>query len=153
MGVPPLAAHLFVLYFGSLATITPPVALAAYAAASIAEAPAMKIGFTAWRLALPTFLIGYCLAFQPELLFIGQLSDTILVFIFCALGVLSMSIGFEGYVFSAISNPRRVLWVVAGVLLILPELITSLPGLALGLLLALTDRNILEKVKGLVSFR
>ena len=147
LGVPAMAAHLFVLYFGAMSAITPPVAMAAFAAAPIADEKATKIGFTAFRMALPAFLIAFCMCLQPELVMIGAWYDVILVTVFCILGVFSMAVGLQGYMLSHVVMWRRVLWCAAGVLLILPELYTSLPGLALMIILLLTEKDVLPTIK------
>ena len=147
LGVPAMAAHLFVLYFGAMSAITPPVAMAAFAAAPIADEKATKIGFTAFRMALPAFLIAFCMCLQPELVMIGNWYDIILVTAFCILGVFCMAVGLQGYMLHEVIIWRRVLWCAAGVLLILPELYTSLPGLALAVILVITEKDVLPTIR------
>lgn len=132
LGVPPMAAHLFVLYFGAMSAITPPVAMAAFAAAPIAGASASGIGFTAWKMALPAFLIAYCMAFQPAIILIGPWSQIIMSVIFCFCGVFCMTLGLQGYFAGKIPTWRRLIWTVAGIMLIAPEVISSVVGFVLG---------------------
>lgn len=110
LGVPPLAAHLFVLYFGSMSAITPPVALAAFAAAPIAQESAVKIGFSAFKMATPSFLVAFCLAIQPELVMIGSAGEILFSVFICIAGVLCMAIGLQGYLAENESLIRRLLW-------------------------------------------
>ena len=151
MGVPKMAAHLFVLYFGSLSAITPPVAMAAFAAAPIAGEKSSTIGYTAFRMALPAFLIAFCMCLQPELVMIGTWYDIALVTLFCMLGVACMAVGLQGYMLHEVQLWRRILWCSAGVLLILPELYTSLPGLALAIILVLTEKDVLPTIRNRFS--
>lgn len=145
LGVPTIAAHLFVLYFGAMSAITPPVAMAAFAAAPIAEESAVKIGFTAFKMALPSFLIAFCFGFQPELVMIGTWYEIAFAFINCVLGVVAMSIGIQGYFQTQLSLVIRVLWIVCGVLLILPQIPLTIAGyLAGGVLWALERRNMVK---------
>lgn len=139
LGVPPLAAHLFVLYFGSMSAITPPVALAAFAAAPIAEESAVKIGLIAFKMALPSFLIAFCLAIQPELVMIGSPVQIATVVVICIAGVLCMAVGLQGYLHKNESLIRCIVWVVAGILLILPQRPLTIIGIALTILMVATD--------------
>lgn len=143
LGVPKMAAHLFVLYFGAMSAITPPVAMAAFAAGPIAEESSVKIGYAAWYIALPSFLIAFCMALQPELCLIGSASSIILTILFCLAGVSSMAIGLQGYVTYHLPIWRRVIWAVAGLLLIMPQLSTSLIGLAMVIVMIVSDKKIL----------
>lgn len=147
LGVPPLAAHLFVLYFGSMSAITPPVAMAAFAAAPIAGESAVKIGITAFKMAMPSFLIAFCLAIQPELVMIGSAVNIVLVVVICLAGVLSMSVGLQGYLFQNESIIRRIAWVAGGVLLILPQKPLTIMGIVIALALVITEKNFWKYVK------
>lgn len=141
LGVPTIAAHLFVLYFGAMSAITPPVAMAAFAAAPIAKEGAAKIGIAAFKMALPAFLIAFCFGFQPELVMIGTWYNIIFVFINCVLGVIGMSIGIQGYINQKVNLPKRIMWVVGGILLILPQLPLTLAGYVLVAVLYLSERG------------
>lgn len=131
LGVPPMAAHLFVLYFGAMSAITPPVAMAAFAAAPIANASSTKIGFAAWKMAIPAFLIAFCMAFQPALVMIGTWYQIIITSLFCIAGVFSMTVGLQGYLSAKVPMIRRIAWTCSGILLIIPGIITSLTGLSI----------------------
>lgn len=92
LGINPLVAHMFVLYFGTLSMLTPPVCLAAYAAASIAEAPMAQVGLQSVRLAIAAYLVPFIFIYKPGLLLIGSLGDVIyaIVTTFCAIFIISV---------------------------------------------------------------
>lgn len=142
LGVPKMAAHLFVLYFGAMSAITPPVAMAAFAAGPIADESSVKIGYSAWYIALPSFLIAFCMILQPELCLIGNFGDIVVTIVFCIAGVTCMAIGLQGYVNYQLPIWRRIFWSIAGVLLIMPQLSTSLCGTAIAIVMVLTDKHI-----------
>jgi TRAP-type uncharacterized transport system fused permease subunit len=146
LGVPPMAAHMFVLYFGAMSAITPPVAMAAFAAAPIAEESATKIGYTAWGMALPAFIIAFCMALQPELVLIGSWFNILKVLFFCICGIFCVAIGTQGYMRQKVTLLRRAIWLVAGILLIYPGLVSSLAGLAIGVVMLFTERGFLASL-------
>ena len=141
LGVPKLVAHYYVLFFGNLSAITPPVAMAAFAAAPIAQASGAKIGYKAWRIALPLFLIGYCIPLAPSLCLQGGILEILKNAAFCLLGSVSFAIGLEQYLVHPIALWRSVLYCLGGVLLILPGLVTSLIGLALVVIMFVTEKD------------
>ncbi len=130
--VPQLAAHLFIMYFGILADLTPPVALAAYAAAGIARSEPNATGFMAVKLALAGFLIPYIFCYNPGLLMIGA-SNMEIVFIVCtaAVGIASLSFASVGYWLRDLFLWERLLLVGAAITLITPGLMTDIIGLGL----------------------
>ena len=144
MGVPKIAAHLFVLYFGSLSAITPPVAMAAFAAGPIAKESSSKIGYCAFYISIPAMLVAFCLAFQPELCLIGSVPNIILAIVFCVLGTFAMATGLQGFLKYKLPVWRRALWSIAGFFMILPERNSSYIGVAAMALLILTDFNIMR---------
>jgi TRAP transporter 4TM/12TM fusion protein len=91
MGVIPIAAHLFVLYFGTRADITPPVALAAYAGAGIAQSDPWKTGLSAFKLGIAGFIIPFMFVFAPELLLIGEVPDIILAILTAVIGICALA--------------------------------------------------------------
>ncbi len=132
MGVPALAAHFFVFYFGIVADLTPPVALAAYAGAAIAQANPMKTAFTATKLAIGAFIVPYVFALSPAMLFINTtISEVILICITSFVGIFAVSAALEGYLMHHMKWYERVISVVGGLLLIYPGIITDVIGLAL----------------------
>jgi len=126
LGVVPLAAHLFIFYFGMMAMVTPPVALAAYAAASIAGSDIMRSGVTAFRFSLVGFTLPYIFVFRPELLMLGPdggpapLAHIASAFFFGAMGVLAFAAGMAGYMFRATGPVMRTVFFVASALLLAP---------------------------------
>jgi TRAP transporter 4TM/12TM fusion protein len=134
LGVEPLVAHFFVFYYGVLADITPPVALAAYAAAGIANCNAFKAGNTAFRLGMGKALVPFVFAFSPSLLLVTE-GFTWEAFILAAggamLGIWALSAAFAGWLFAPVFAFERALLAVAAILLVAPNLITTLIGLAL----------------------
>ena len=139
MGVPQLAAHFFVFYFGIVADLTPPVALAAYAGAAIAQAKPMKTAVTATKLAIGAFIVPYVFALNPAMLFIDTgVWEVVLICITSVVGIFGVSAALEGYIMGHMSWYQRILSAVGGLLLIYPGLITDLAGLLLvGLVVAL----------------
>ena len=133
MGVPLIAAHFFVFYFGIVADLTPPVALAAYAGAAIAQANPMKTAFTATKLAIGAFIVPYVFALNPTMLFIGTngIFEVVLIIITSLIGIFGVSASLEGYMITNMKWYERVMSAVGGLLLIYPGLVTDLIGLSL----------------------
>ena len=139
MGIPLLAAHMFVFYFGIVADITPPVALAAYAGSAIAKSNPLKTGVTATKLAIAAFIVPYMLAYNPAMLIIDvnnpesilPLLQILPIIVTSLLGIFALSAGFEGYVLRPASWVERILLVAAGFVLIIPETITDIIGIVL----------------------
>ncbi|MDR2150779.1 MAG: TRAP transporter permease [Spirochaetaceae bacterium] len=130
--VPLLAAHMFVFYFGIVADITPPVALAAYAGAAIAKSNPIKTGVTATRLAITAFLIPYIFIFSPSMLLIDTSPfQVIQIVITSCIGMFGLSAGLEGYMFKKVPLLERLMAITGGFLLIYPGLITDLLGFSL----------------------
>ncbi|MCR5826064.1 MAG: TRAP transporter permease [Oscillospiraceae bacterium] len=148
MGLELMAAHMFCFYFGIVADITPPVALAAYAGSAIAKAPPMKTAFNATRLAIAAFIIPYIFAFNPAMLFINTTPlDVILVVITSALGMLSISLGMIGYFLKEMNILFRILCVVGGLMMIYPGVVTDLIGVAILVAIFLIEKMSLGKQK------
>jgi TRAP transporter 4TM/12TM fusion protein len=133
MGVPMIAAHFFVFYFGIVADLTPPVALAAYAGAAIAQANPMKTAVTATKLAIGAFIVPYVFALNPTMLFIGTdgFFDVALIVVSSLIGIFAVSAALEGYILENMTWYERIVCVVGGLLLIYPGLVTDLIGLAI----------------------
>ncbi|MDR1030945.1 MAG: TRAP transporter permease [Treponema sp.] len=132
MGVPLMAAHMFVFYFGIVADITPPVALAAYAGAAIAKANPIKTGVTATRLAVTAFIIPYIFVYNPSMLFIDTTPwQVVLMVITSCIGMFGLAVGLEGYLLRHINPLERLAAIAGGLLLIKPGLFTDLMGLGL----------------------
>ena len=131
MGVPMLAAHLFILYYGVIADITPPVALAAYAGAGIARANAMRTGFTALGLALAGFIVPFMFAYNQALLFQAPLWKVLLTSGTAILGVIALAACVQNYYISKLNLLERGLFAITALALIKPGLWTDLFGLAI----------------------
>ena len=132
MGVPMVAAHFFVFYFGIVADLTPPVALAAYAGAAIAGANPMKTALQATKLAIGAFIVPYIFALNPAMLFVDTTAgEVILIVITSLIGMFGVASGLEGYMFRAAAWWERLMAVAGGLLLIYPGLVTDMIGLAL----------------------
>jgi TRAP transporter 4TM/12TM fusion protein len=132
MGVPDLAAHFFVFYFGIVADLTPPVALAAYAGAAIAQANPMKTAFTATKLAIGAFIVPYVFALNPAMLFINTTAwEVILICITSFVGIFAVSASLEGYFLHKMAWFERIISVVGGLLLIYPGILTDVIGVTL----------------------
>ncbi len=132
MGVPALAAHFFVFYFGIVADITPPVALAAYAGSAIAKANPMKTAFNASRLAIAVFIVPYVFCFSPALLMIDtNAGEVIRIVITSFIGIFGVAAGLEGYLKTKMNVLQRVIFVVSGLMLIFPSWITDIVGIVL----------------------
>ena len=135
MGVPVLAAHFFVFYFGIVADLTPPVALAAYAGAAIAGANPMKTALQSTKLAIGAFIVPYVFALNPAMLFIDtNAGEVILIIITSLIGMYGVAAGLEGYMFRNASWWERLLCIAGGLLLIYPGLVTDIAGLVLVIL-------------------
>lgn len=132
MGVPVLAAHFFVFYFGIVADITPPVALAAYAGSAIAKSNPMKTAFNASRLAIAVFIVPYVFAYSPSMLLIETNAlEVIQISLTSLIGIFGVSSGLEGYLFAKMNPIIRAVFVIGGLMLIVPSLMTDLIGLGL----------------------
>jgi len=125
-----MAAHMFCFYFGIVADITPPVALAAYAGSAIAKAPPMKTAVNATKLAIAAFLVPYIFAFNNAMLFINTKPlDVVLVIVTSTIGMLLIAIGMVGYFLRDTNMILRIACVAGGLLLIYPGAVTDLIGL------------------------
>jgi TRAP transporter 4TM/12TM fusion protein len=135
LGIAPIAAHLFVFYFGIIADITPPVALAAYAGAAIAKADPFKTGVTATRLAVGAFILPFIFVLSPQLLFIDVTILGMIQAIATALiGMVTLSAALAGYLAGPLTGPLgavgRLVLTGAGLMMVIPGLTTDLIGLA-----------------------
>ena len=132
MGVPTIAAHFFVFYFGIVADLTPPVALAAYAGAAIAQANPMKTAITATKLAIGAFIVPYVFALNPAMLFIDTTAwEVVLIIITSLIGIFAVSASLEGYLLRHMPWYQRVLSAVGGLLLIYPGAVTDTIGISI----------------------
>lgn len=133
-GFSPLAAHMFVFYFGVMSMITPPVEVAAYAAADISKGDPIKIGFTSCRIAILAFIMPYVFLFEPALLLEGSWRNIFSTFFMTLVGVFILAGTITGWFFVKLNLIWRFVLLIIFVLIFVPELITSLIGIALTLL-------------------
>ena len=132
IGVPKIAAHFFVFYFGIVADITPPVALAAYAGSAIAKSNPMKTGINATKLAIGAFVVPYIFCLNPAMLFIDTTAFTVVQIIVTSLvGIFGVAAAMNGYLFRHIGWPARIIICVAGLLMMDPTLVTDMIGIVL----------------------
>ena len=134
LGVEPLVAHFFVFYYGVLADITPPVALAAYAAAGMAGGDPFKTGNMAFRLGLAKVLVPFVFVFSPSLLLVAKgftWAEFAVTFTGCVLGIVALAAALSGYMLTLMKGWERALCAIGALCLIAPGLKISLLGVAL----------------------
>ncbi|MGQ9369113.1 TRAP transporter permease [Azospirillum sp. ST 5-10] len=132
-GLSVMAANMFLLYFAVLSATTPPVAVAAYAAAAIARANPVMIAATATRLSIAAILVPFAFAYSPELLLIGSPVAIVVAIVTAVVGVVFVGIAVEGYLDRPLPAWSRLLTGVGGVCLVIPSMWLALLGLALGI--------------------
>jgi TRAP-type uncharacterized transport system fused permease subunit len=143
LNVPVLAAHMFAFYFGIIADVTPPVALAAFAGAGIAKANPLKTGINAAKLAIAAFLVPYIFVYNPSLLLLNVHSTLDILWIIATslIGIVAVSSSVSGFLIITQTIIERVIFFVGGILLVTPGLYTDLIGaglLALGHFIQMT---------------
>ena len=163
LGIEPLAAHMFAFYFGIIADVTPPVALAAIAGAAIAKAKPMKTALNATKLAIGAFIIPYMFVYNSKMLMINASALSVVMIIITAiLGMFGISVALEGYGFNntgffynsrkgkatiiAFDTVERLLFAIAGLLCVIPETKTDIIGVSL-LAVLIAYQLILKKVR------
>ena len=131
IGVPKIAAHFFVFYFGIVADITPPVALAAYAGSAIAESNPMKTGINATKLAIAAFIVPYIFCLNTSMLLVDASAlQVVEIIITSLLGIFGVAACMNGHLFKSIPWPLRIVLGIAGIATMYPTLITDVVGLA-----------------------
>ncbi len=121
VGVPPLAAHLFILYFGMMSLITPPVAPAAYVAAAIAQAPSMATGFTAMRFGWAAYIVPFLFVYSPAILMKGSVVDIVAVTVSSLFGIWLVCAGMTGFFTRVLPLGMRAAFTAAGIMLLSPH--------------------------------
>jgi len=129
LGVPLLAAHLFIFYFGCISNVTPPVSLAAFAAAGIAGAPPIRTAVSAALLAGAGFVVPFMFVYGPELLLVGSVPEIAVATLTAILGVIALAAGAIGYARRLLPAWQRVLMLGAALALVYPGLLTDGAGL------------------------
>ena len=132
IGVPQVAAHFFVFYFGIVADITPPVALAAYAGSAIAKAPPMKTAFNASKLAIAAFIVPYIFALNPAMLFVDTTAvQVVMVIITSFVGMFGVAGALNGFLFRPMNPLVRILFAAGGLLMMYPGTLTDVIGIVI----------------------
>ncbi|MEL7623696.1 MAG: TRAP transporter permease [Clostridiales bacterium] len=132
VGVSPMAAHLFIVYFSAMATMTPPVSLAAYTAAGIADADPIKVGFTAVRIGIVAFVIPFVFIYQPQIILQStNYIDTVFSVIFTLFGVVALTGGINSWFFRILSYWEIGVMLVACLLMFLPYYLLNIIGLVI----------------------
>jgi len=156
IGIPMIAAHFFVFYFGIVADITPPVALAAYAGAAIAKAKPMKTALNATRLAIAAFIVPYVFAINPKMLFLDAtgaiggvgIFDVALIVISALLGIYSVAAALGGYLEDHLNPVLRIILIAGGLCMLIPGAVTDLAGL-LVLVAVISYQRMMKKRKAI----
>jgi len=131
LNVLPVAAHMFAFYFSCLSAVTPPVALAVYAAASIGRASLWGAGLQAMKFAAAGFIVPYFFVYNPALLFSGSWPEILQALVTGTVGVVALAAGLEGHFLRTASRVERAFFLVSAILLIHPGGVTDLVGFAL----------------------
>jgi TRAP transporter 4TM/12TM fusion protein len=145
LGVKPLAAHLFVFYYACLSCITPPVALAAFAAAGLSGSKPFPTGFESMRLAIIAYIVPFIFVFHPVLIWQGAWWHIVLSFVSALLGCMTIGSALMGYLVERINIILRAVLLVAAILLIMPDFISDLIGAAVLGLIYLLQRYRLQR--------
>ncbi|AET66869.1 TRAP transporter, 4TM/12TM fusion protein [Desulfosporosinus orientis DSM 765] len=147
LGVAPLAAHLFVFYFGNISNVTPPVALAAFTGAGIASANPSKVGWAAARLAAAGFLIPYIWIYSPALIAQGSIGHILGSLVTATVGVIALACAVQGYMLNTTNLFQRVFLIIAAFGLIKPGLLTDTVGISVLVIVFLWQRIQRKSVK------
>jgi TRAP transporter 4TM/12TM fusion protein len=156
LGVDPLAAHLFLFYFGMLSLITPPDCLATYTAAAIAHSDFWKTGWTGMRLGIAAYVVPFVFALHPALILKGALGDIALAVVASSVGTFLLAVGCSGYLFRVLGWTKRGLFCISGLLLMLPTwqgawLMADVSGLAMGVFLIVWEWNRRSAAKPVIA--
>ena len=149
LNFPPVAAHFFVFYFGIVADITPPVALAAYAGSAIAKANPMKTGITATKLAIAAFIVPYIFAYSPAMLFDGVTGvfQVAQIAVSALVGLFGIAAALNGHLYRTINPLLRILLAAGGLGMMIPGTLSDVAGLLLVVLIVLYQRYSALKAK------
>ena len=148
IGINPIAAHFFVFYFGIVADITPPVALAAYAGSAIAKADPMRTGFNATKLAIAAFIVPYIFAMNPVMLFIDTTAfEVVQIVISSLVGLFGVASALNGFLYRPVNWLFRILLVAGGLCMMVPGTLTDVIGLAIIVAVILYQRVSTKRLK------
>ncbi|MBO7709466.1 MAG: TRAP transporter permease [Lachnospiraceae bacterium] len=146
MGLNSLCASMFVFYFGIVADITPPVALAAYAGSAIAKSDPMRTALNASKLAIAAFLIPYMFCLNPAMLLIDtNVNEFIVIIITSVVGMFAIAAGMEGYMLTKLNTLFRIILIAAGLMLIYPGIVTDIIGTAVTVVVFIIELGMRKK--------
>ncbi len=145
MGVEPIAAHLFAFYFGLVSAITPPVALASFAAAGIAGANPMATGYLSMRLGISKYILPFCFVYNPGMLFVGSWPQIVSGILSGFGGLYALTIFSEGWMLEKVGWPVRIACAAAAAMMFHPDIMTDMLGWAI--LIAVTLPHVLKVMK------
>lgn len=151
LGVNPLAAHLFIVYFSIISAITPPVAVASFAAAGIAQTSPTKVGIEAVRLGLASFVIPFIFVYNPALLLEGSAVEIIYTILTCTIGLIILGCGIVGFFYNEVNHFQRMVLLLAGLLIIFPVFLVNILGIMVTSLLFLYQYKRVPKKKAELS--
>ena len=139
IGILPLAAHLFINFFGAMSFVTPPVCVAAFVAAGIAESSPMKVGFTAARLGIAAYVVPFAFCYSTGLLLQGSVAGIVWAVVPTTLGIVFLAIGLSGYLFTRFNCIVRGIFIVGGLMLLTPGTLWRTIGFMVPMVLILWD--------------
>lgn len=142
---------MFILYFSAISSITPPVAVAAFTAAGIADCNPMKAGFSAWKLGLAAFIVPFMFVYGPSLLGIGNIFSIAQTFFTASIGILALAAGLEGWLVTRATAFERIAFGIAAFLLIKPGTLTDLLGL--GIVSAIVLKQFILRKRGEIIYQ
>lgn len=151
LGVNPLAAHLFIVYFSIISAITPPVAVASFAAAGIAQTSPTKVGIEAVRLGLASFVIPFIFVYNPALLLEGSAIEIIYTILTCTVGLIILGCGIVGFFYNEVNRFQRMVLLLAGLLITFPVFLVNILGIMVTSLLFLYQYKRVPKKKAELS--
>jgi TRAP-type uncharacterized transport system fused permease subunit len=131
-GIPPMAAHMFMNFFGAMSFVTPPVAIAAYVAAGIAQCDPMRVGFIATRLGIGAYLVPFCFCYSSGLLLMGSPGQIVYAALHATLGITAAAVCLSGFVFKRLNTLQRVGLGLATAGLLSPDFLYQGVGFVLG---------------------
>ncbi|MBI2860563.1 MAG: TRAP transporter fused permease subunit [Chloroflexi bacterium] len=131
LGLPLVVSHFFILYMVTATNFTPPFCTAAFVASGIAGAPPFRIGFQAMRLGIVTFLVPFIIVYNPALILLGDAGEIVLAAVTAIIGIFGLSVGIEGYLFRHTNWPQRLLFIIGGVVMVVPGVTTDIIGAAM----------------------
>lgn len=147
MGVPLVVSHMFIFYLGTMAALTPPVALSSYAAAAIAETNYVRLSFTALKLGVAGFLIPFIFVYHNGLLLMTGFTGAVYALLTALPGFVALSIGMSGYFFTEMVVWRRAILIAGSILLIWPGYVTDTMGIGMITIALITQYLLFMKAK------